>query len=400
MKPVLTIDQKTARRLALVQGGLLKPELTGLPKRAKPDPVKASHAIIERFGYLQLDTVSIAGARSHSIVLLSRLPDLQAEFGEQLLEPSSPLFEYWGHEACWMPLALYPCFEFRRKRLKEHRIWKKVFSTYKKEHRALKKRLRDEGPLKSADFDGESKGGWWNHKVTKRVAIAMWSSGELAIRERKNFQRTYDLADRVIPEAIRKTKEPLSLSMKRLLDQALLGHGWAERRTLAQTWRLSNLKEPITKALNQLEREGTAIPCHVKLDNGKIKKGWIHKDCVDLVGKLAKPRSLSTASVLLSPFDPVLWDRQRTLDLFDFHQVLEIFKPAPERVYGYYCLPILSGEKLIGRVDLKADRKVGRLRVLSTHYESSGREKPRTAREKQALDKALSRFSKGVGLKV
>src|SRR5688500_9257320 len=121
-----TLSLRAARRLALARAGLLSPETTGLPRRARghgPSAFAAAHAVIGRFGYLQLDTVSVAGARSHTIVLLSRLEGLAASVGEELLTPGAPVFEYWGHEASWIPLALYPAFEFRRREFRRHPWW-------------------------------------------------------------------------------------------------------------------------------------------------------------------------------------------------------------------------------------------------------------------------------------
>ena len=195
-----TLSVRAARRLALARAGLLTPETTGLPRRARgrgPTAFAAAGAVVRRFGYLQLDTVSVAGARSHTIVLLSRLEGLDAAVGERLLRPGAPLFEYWGHEASWIPLELYPAFEFRRREFRSHPWWGD-----------LRRRAPEGGDGAAAAHPGRravalggdggaGSKGWWDLGVTKRVASALWSSGELAIRERTNFQRTYDLAERV-----------------------------------------------------------------------------------------------------------------------------------------------------------------------------------------------------------
>ena len=138
-----------ARRLALARAGLLKPEWTGLPKRATGRTLRvrqAIHRIIRRFGYLQLDTVSIAGARSHTIVLLSRLDGFNPELAEELLQPNEPLFEYWGHEASWMPIELYPVFEFRRKAFRHHPWWGDLIGQHPRIAEDLCRRIRDEAP--------------------------------------------------------------------------------------------------------------------------------------------------------------------------------------------------------------------------------------------------------------
>ena len=226
-----TIVITAARRLALTRGGLLKPEWTGLPKRATGFNLrarKAAHRIIRRFGYLQLDTVSVAGARSHAIVLLARLEGFNPELAEALLRPREPLFEYWGHEASWIPIELYPVFEFRRKAFRRHPWWGNLIGEHPKIAENLRRRIRYEGPIRSLDMEGTGSRGWWDLKLVKRVATALWSSGELAIRERLNFQRIYDLAERVIPECWRQAGLSESQAIEQLLLQALklkLPHG-------------------------------------------------------------------------------------------------------------------------------------------------------------------------------
>jgi uncharacterized protein YcaQ len=391
-----TIEIIEARRLALARAGLLKPEWTGLPKRATGRTQrarKAAHRIIRRFGYLQLDTVSIAGARSHAIVLLSRLEGFDPEQAETLLQPREPLFEYWGHEASWIPIELYPAFEFRRKAFRSHPWWGDLIGQHPKIAKDLCRRIRNEGPIRSLDMEGDGSRGWWDLKLVKQVATALWSAGELAIRERRNFQRIYDLAERVIPERWRQAGVSESQAIEQLLLRALKGHGWASTGTLSQTWRLTNQKKKITAALNQLVDQGEVVPCTISDDNHKNATGWIRPGYLDLAARLRRVRPRFDRGVLLSPFDPVLWDRRRVRQLFSFDQILEIFKPASKRKYGYYCLPVLAGDRLIARVDLKANRKAKKLIVLSVLLEeeyltgftgSEAREAVRTALERYA----------------
>lgn len=389
-----TISILEARRLALARAGLLKPGWTGMPARARgrgKQALKAAHKIIDRFGYLQLDTVSIAGARSHSIVLLSRLEGLHPGLPEELLQPGQPLFEYWGHEASWMPLELYPAFGFRRRALRHHPWWGDIVGQHPKAARTLRRRIRQEGPLRSLDMEGRSSRGWWDLKVMKKIATALWSSGELAIRERKNFQRTYDLAERVIPGNVLSASVPEREALPRLLLLALKGHGWATTGTLCRTWRLSNMKEKIDRALRRLQAGGDILPSVLIREDGGRTPGWIRPADLELADRLKRIRPRKDQGVLLSPFDPVLWDRDRVRMLFDFDQILEVFKPAPQRVYGYYCLPVLAGDRLVARLDLKADHKAGKLKVLSARMEHPvGREPARTALERYANALELS----------
>ena len=397
-----SLSIRAARRLALARAGLLTPETTGLPRRARghgPSAFAAVHEVIRRFGYLQLDTVSVAGARSHTIVLLSRLDGLDAAVGEELLRPGAPIFEYWGHEASWIPLSLYPAFEFRRREFRSHPWWGDLIREHPKVARDLRRRIRDEGPLRSADMEGEGRTGkgWWDLGVMKRVAASLWSSGELAIRERRNFQRTYDLAERVIPEDLRRRPLPAAEGLETLLLAALDGHGWATTGTLASTWRLKNRKSELMATLRRLQEKGQVVACALEGREGSPTMGWIRPADQELAARVERARPRADTGALLSPFDPVLWDRARVARLFGFDALLEIFKPAPQRVYGYYCLPVLAGEHLVARVDLKADRKKGVLRVVSAHYENA--EASVARRDRQAARIAVARYAEALGLR-
>lgn len=395
-----SLSIRAARRLALARAGLLTPEPTGLTRRARgrgPTATAAVHAVIGRFGYLQLDTVSVAGARSHTIVLLSRLEGLDARVGEELLRPGAPIFEYWGHEASWIPLALYPAFEFRRREFRSHPWWGDLIREHPKVARDLRRRIRDEGPLRSSDMEGRTGKGWWDLGVMKRVAASLWSSGELAIRERRNFQRTYDLAERVIPEDLRRRPLPAAEALETLLLAALDGHGWATTGTLASTWRLRNRKAELVATLRRLQEKGAVLACALEAGDGSASVGWIRPGDRELAARLERARPRADTGVLLSPFDPVLWDRARVARLFGFDALLEIFKPAPQRVYGYYCLPVLAGEHLVARVDLKADRKRESLRVVSAHYENA--EAAVARRDRQAARVAVARYADALGLR-
>jgi hypothetical protein len=393
---VETISVRAARRLALARAGLLKPQWTGMPQRASGRGGRAraaAHRVIRRFGYLQLDTVAVAGARSHAIVLASRLGGFDAALGEELLQPGEPLFEYWGHEASWLPLELYPLFGFRREEFRHHPWWGDLVGEHPAVAADLLRRIRDDGPLRTLDMEGEGSRGWWDLKLAKKVATALWSSGELAIRERRGFQRTYDLMERVIPQNLRELEVPRSEALETLLLRALAGHGWATVGTLAQTWRLRNRRPEIEAALSRLEARGAITPCRLLGDGGACTAGWVRRPDLELAARLEALRPRTDRGVLLSPFDPILWDRSRVEALFGFHQVLEIFKPEAQRVYGYYCLPVLAGERLVARLDLRADRRRGRLDVASCRFEGAP-----PAAHREAVRSALQRFSDAVGL--
>ena len=397
-----TIGLSEIRRLALARAGLLKPEWTGFPKRAIGRTRRARNAayrVIRRFGYLQLDTVSIAGARSHTIVLLSRLDGFDHELAEALLQPEEPLFEYWGHEASWIPIELYPVFEFRRKAFRRHPWWGDLVGQYPKIAENLRRRIRDEGPLRSLDMEGGGSRGWWDLKLVKRVATALWSSGELAIRERRNFQRVYDLTENVISGHWRRNGLPEPQALEHLILQALKGHGWASTVTLTQTWRLSNQQAGIGTALKGLAEKGKIVPCALVDGDKKKSPGWIRPQDLELAARLKRVRPRADIGVMLSPFDPLLWDRRRVKLLFGFDQILEIFKPAPKRKYGYYCLPVLAGERLVARLDLKADWKARKLNVLSLLFEETDATGKADSRDREAVRTALQRYAGALALK-
>lgn len=398
-----SLTAREARRLALARAGLLKPGWTGMPARAAGRGARArraAHAVVGRFGYLQLDTVSVAGARSHALVVASRLAGFDPAAGEELLVPGAQLFEYWGHEASWIPIELYPAFEWRRREYRVHPWWGDLIGQHPEIARELLRRVRDEGPLRSLDLEGRGGSGWWQLKTAKKVANALWSAGELAIRERRAFQRTYDLTERVIPERWRRHPLPYPEALKALLLRALAGHGWATTGTLAATWRLRNRSNDLARALAELAEAREVVPCALAAaaDSRRIA-GWARPRDLELVSRLARLRPRRDRGVLLSPFDPVLWDRVRVRQLFGFDQMLEIFKPAPKRIYGYYCLPVLAGDRLVARVDLKADRAKGVLRVLSCHYEATdGGGKPPAA-DRAAVESAVDRYAGSLGLR-
>lgn len=396
-----TLSVRAVRRLALARAGLLGTRWTGLPVaagRGESTMRRRAHEIIRRFGYLQLDTVSIAGARSHSIVLASRLEGFEPGLGERLLQPGEPLFEYWGHEASWLPLEMWKVFGFRRRELTVHHWWGDLLSAHPEVATRLEGRLRDEGPLPARALETRPSRGWWDLGVVKKVAAALWSAGRLAVRERRGFERVWDLTERVVPaDVLAEPDLPEGEAIEALLVQALDGHGWATTGTLAATFRLRNRGPQIAAALGALERHGRIVRAGVDTGGRRIT-GWIRSEHLDLAGRLEAARLRGDRGVLLSPFDPVLWDRQRTALLFDFEQILEIYTPAPKRRWGYFCLPVLAGERLVARVDLATDRPRRRLRVLSCHFESTDPTRPARPVDAEAVRTALERWSTALGL--
>ena len=392
------LDLRAVRRLALARAGLLASKWTGLPSTARgvaPSARAAAHSVIDRFGYLQLDTISVAGARSHTLILLSRLEGMRADLGEQLLVPDAPLCEVWGHEACWIPADLYPAFEFRRAANRTNPRWGPRVDGNGPAADALLSRAREEGPFRSTDLDGKSSGGWWKTGKGKRLAEALWHSGELAIRERRNFRRVYDLPERVIPADVLAQRISTHDAFRTLILRALDGHGWAEERTIAATWRLRRTSAEFAAALQSLADEGAVLPCTLQDGNERLP-GWIRPRDLELAGRLRRIRPRLDRGMLLTPFDPLLWDRARARLLFGFDVVLEIYVPAAKRRFGYFCMPVLAGEQLVARVDVKADRRAGRLRLPAVHIE----QRHDTSATREAVRTAVNRHARAVGLDV
>jgi len=394
-----TLTVRQVRRLALARAGLLKPEWTGMPTYARgsgPSARRACDEVIRRFGYLQLDSIGIAGARTHGLVLMSRLDGLDPALAEDLLQPGEPLFEGLGHEACWQPLEDWPLFDFRRRELRDAPRWGRFVADHRDVANEILRRIEAEGPLRSMDFDGERFGENWRLKKATFVASGLWGTGDLAIRERRGFQRVYDLTERVIPDEARSRSVAFDEALPTLVLKALDGHGWARQATIAETWRLKGRGRDLAAALARLEEIGEVAVCDVVDGRGGHTSGWVRTEDLELAARLDRTRPRRDRGVLLSPFDPVLWDRGRVELLFGFDQVLEIYKPAKDRVYGYYCMPVLAGDRLVARVDLKCDRKAGAIDVLSRRYED---ESP-TAEDAEAVRTAVERHSRLLGMDI
>jgi uncharacterized protein YcaQ len=227
------------------------------------------------------------------------------------------------------------------------------------------------------------------------VVQALWSRGELAVRERRGFQRTWDLAERVIPPELRTLAVAREEAVCGLLERALAGHGWATRGTLAATWRLKTKRHGVDAALEALTAAGRIEPCELVSRSRRVA-GWARPRDLELAESLRAARPRRDRGRLLSPFDPLLWDRARVAELFGFEQVLEIFTPASKRRWGYYCLPVLAGDRLIGRVDLKVDRGARRLVAVSRHFESD----PPPSVDREAMRTAIERHAELLGLSI
>lgn len=352
----------------------------GFAARRRTATAGEVEATIGRLGCVQLDSVMTVD-RAHRLTLAARVGRVPADT-LNTLRRSGRVFEYWAHEACLLPIDDYPYFDATRRR-REHPWWRNVLA----DHADLARRILDDtatdGPRSPRDYGGGG-GGWWEWTPVKKVFEALWTAGELAVRERRGFERIYDLTENLIPSEIRSQKPEADEVLRHFVRRTVAARGLVTIAGLADYYRLPGGRKAVAPAVAELVDVGELEPVEVAG----------HAAVVDRAAAtaLAQPTVRPATSVLLCPFDNLIWDRAETERLFGFRHALEIYKPAPKRVHGYYVLPLLAGDRLIGRVDLKSDRRAGVLRVLRTHWES------RPARGH--LDAALRRLAHTLALTI
>jgi hypothetical protein len=322
-------------------------------------------AAVRRMAALQIDSIHVV-ARSPYLVLWSRLGDYDPAWLDQLLA-AGDVFENWAHAACFLPREHYGFY--RSRMLAGNHRWRSRSEPWMDAHRALVERvlgrIREEGPLRSADFertDGRKGGGWWDWKEEKLALELLLTSGALMVRRRQNFQRVYDLRERVRPEWSDGDVPPLEEAQAALLVESVRALGVAKPAWVVPYLFLVQPKTPLLRTLRDLVASGTLQEVEVDGD----PEPWLavpgFRDLLD------GPQRDASAS-LLSPFDPVVWDRARALELFGFDYRIECYTPAAERRFGYFSLPILYGDEIVGRLDARALRKEGVFEVRSLHLE-------------------------------
>ncbi|MGZ5200887.1 MAG: winged helix-turn-helix domain-containing protein [Telluria sp.] len=365
----LTLSIGAARALHLHAQRMLQPRRR---KATKADVLDA----IRHMGMLQIDTIHVV-ARSPYFVLWSRLGDYRPEWLEQHLEEGS-LFEYWAHEACFLPIEDYGLY--RHRMLDPASMGWKYSETWMRERAAdverVREQIRKHGPVRSSDFersDGE-KGGWWEWKPEKRSLEVLFTAGELMIARRHNFQRIYDLAERVHPSWDDSQMPPLPEVRREFVLRAVRALGLA-RAAWIPDYHRTRRPHPDPDAL---AAQGELLRARVEGWNEPV---YIHPDHAEAAQQAARGELQATLTTLLSPFDPIVWDRRRALDLFDFDYRLECYTPAEKRRYGYFTLPILRRGTLAGRVDAKAHRRTGVFELKSVILEPGARASDRFARD-------------------
>lgn len=346
-----------ARRIALAAQGF------GKPRPETPGPAQLRRTI-ERLNLHQIDSVNVL-ARAHYLPAFSRLGAYdRADLDRLAWGPKRQrrLFEYWAHEASLLPYDLHPLLRWRMAKADRGEAGYDRMRLYATERRgeamALLDRIRAEGPLAASDFDShKGQPGWWEWSDTKRALEWLFWAGHITTATRRgSFERVYDLTERVIPPDVLARATPSDADAHRaLIERAAAALGIATDAELRDYFRQS--PDDARPAIQALAEDGVLIPVAVP----GWRHAWLHRDA-------RQPRRID-ARALLAPFDPLIWERDRTERLFGFRYRIEIYVPADKRQHGYYVLPFLLGNRLVARVDLKADRQARRLIVQSVHLE-------------------------------
>ena len=325
--------------------------------------------IIERLGYVQIDTIAVIH-RAHHHTLWTRLPDYDAGMLHDLLATDRSVFEYWGHAASYLPISDYrfylPRMERARNEVPTNQWARQRWEQSEPLFEPILQRIRREGALGSKDFEpppGAQRGTWWDRKPAKVALEILFTRGELMISERHNFQRRYDLTERVLPDDT-DTRMPDDQELGAFLVRRALGaYGVAQAREIADHIHAAS-KEVVEQALAALVDSGDVIA--VQVGENEEADYYAFPQTVDGAASLS-PASHRVA--LLSPFDNLIIQRTRLEQLFDFTYRLECYTPAAKRSYGYFVLPILWDERFVGRLDPKAERKSRTLIVRNLVFE-------------------------------
>jgi uncharacterized protein len=355
-----SLSAAQARRIALAAQGFGRPKPAAVGIRQLNDT-------LHRLGVLQLDSVNVF-ERSHYLPLFARLGAYdKADLDRLTFSKKARYIEYWAHVAALVPLESWPLWrwkmdEYREKWLSDPKSW---VSRNADMLNWLRAELAAKGPQQAGKIEHETgskrKGGWWEWSEVKTGLEFLFFLGDVVSAGRTRFERTYALAEQVLPSELLSIQIDKQTAVRQLLLDSAAAHGVGTVRDLADYFRL-----PQTYAagvLAELADEGALIPVTVKgWERGdKPLRAYLHPEA-------RLPRRIDTVA-LLSPFDPVVWERERALRMFDFHYRIEIYTPAPRRIYGYYTLPVLVDDRIVARIDLKSDRQSGLLRVQSAWHE-------------------------------
>jgi uncharacterized protein YcaQ len=352
-----------ARRLALASLGFAAKK----PARAGQAHVRATAA---RLGAIQIDSVNVL-ARAHYLPTFSRYGPYPMSALDDLAQGRRELFEYWGHAACLLPNDLYPLMRWRMDSQLEG--WAGLGQKQRDFNEAVYREVAEGGPISAGEISiaGKSTGPWWGWSEGKRAIEFLYRQGRVAVAGRRNFERLYDIPERVFPEAVLRASAVAPIEAKKeLIVRAARAMGVGTAKDLAQYFH-------IDAWWDRLSASGRRKPSNMHLlfdelvEDGRLERvrvtGWKHPAFV--VPGVRIPRSVE-ARAIVSPFDPVLWERKWTKAVFDFDYQIEIYVPGPKRIYGYYILPFLMADRFAARVDLKAERKASTLIVHAAYVEA------------------------------
>jgi uncharacterized protein YcaQ len=339
---------------------------------------------VRRLQCVQLDSISTV-ERAHRLTLGSRLGRFAPTVVSDLLR-AGRLFEYWAHEACLLPIEDYPLFKRRMEQLRERHWWGREHDHDPEVKERVLAALREHGALPTRFFEGGGGGGMWNWKPEKRILEDLFAAGEVVVAGRDGFQRLYALPESVIPRAALDAPTPSEAEFQRgYALRAVQGRGALTEAGIAEHCRFKGGIKAMRPVVDELVAAG--LVRRVAVDDGGAPV--VVPADAELDG--VQPRG----GVLVSPFDNLLWDKAFVERVFGFEPLIEVYKREHERVYGYYVLPFLYGDRLVGRADLKADRAAGVLHVKAFHLEP--RVRPSKALD-EAFDRAAERLARAIDL--
>jgi uncharacterized protein YcaQ len=388
MSVEIAADQ--ARRLVLSLQGLADPSRRRLTTDGVVD-------LIERLGFLQVDSISTV-ERAHHMILFARNQTYRPELLRRALEVEARLFEHWTYDvAAILPMRFYPYWRLRFER-ERHAVERRFRRWHGDAHQDELERVlglvRKQGPIMARDLAqarARPAGGWWDWHLGKTALEFLWRTGRLSIARRHGFQKVYDLAERVIPEAVRQQEPDRDALVDWACRAALERLGVATPGEIARLFGLVNIEE--AKVWCERNRGRAVVPAVVTAANGAPPRKLLARpDLETLLASLPDPPARLR---VLSPFDPLLRDRARLERLFAFDYRIEVFVPAARRTYGYYVFPLLERDRLVGRLDMRAERAAGVLEVNALWMESRWRLTPARARR---LEVELERVRRFVGV--
>ena len=386
----LKITAEQARRLILWLQGLADPPR----RRLTTDGVVE---LIERLGFLQVDSISTV-ERAHHMILFARNQTYRPELLRQALEVDRRLFEHWTYDvAAILPMRFYPYWKLRFERERhavERRFRRWHGDAHQDELARVLDRVRAQGPIMARDLAQDRArpaGGWWDWHLGKTALEYLWRTGRLAIARRQGFQKVYDLAERVSPVAARQEQLDHDALVDWACGTALERLGIASPREIARFFGLVTIEEARGWGERNLGR--AAVFAIVGSANGAPPRRLLARP--DLEQLLASLPEAPARLRVLSPFDPLLRDRGRLERLFAFDYRIEVFVPAARRTYGYYVFPLLERDRLVGRIDMRAERAAGVLQVDALWMEPG---RPLTPGTLRRLEAELERIRRFVGL--